>query len=296
MQYSLEYYLDLAEQLVSHGVHALAIKDMAGLLKPRAATKLVSALREAFPAVPLHVHTHDTAGTGVATQLAAAQAGADIVDCCIDSMSGWSLLHLECLMPGQQDPILARSPAGFKELRQRCLPMHKFTITLKPLEIASIDSRPVSWQRLRQAFLDTVCSDLSRTEDVDKGLAACAGTTSQPCMGAIVNAVAGTEQATGIEPHELTRLSTFWEQTRALYAPFESTLLSPSSDVYLHEMPGGAGQHNRVTPQCPFNGRKCNQKALESSMKASFSKPGSFPSSLESIDNQGYSEPGFDLS
>eukprot|EP00884_Botryococcus_braunii_P003586 jgi/Botrbrau1/13228/Bobra.0199s0001.1 len=87
-KYTLDYYLDLAEQLVEHGVHALAIKDMAGLLKPKAATILVSALRQKFPDTVIHVHTHDTAGTGVATQLAAAYAGADIIDCAIDSMSG----------------------------------------------------------------------------------------------------------------------------------------------------------------------------------------------------------------
>lgn len=61
---------------------------MAGVLKPRAASTLIGALRKQFPDVPIHVHTHDTAGTGVATQLAAAEAGADIVDCCIDSMAG----------------------------------------------------------------------------------------------------------------------------------------------------------------------------------------------------------------
>lgn len=87
-KYSLDYYLKLAEQLVDHGVHTLAIKDMAGVLKPRAASILIGALREQFPDVPIHVHTHDTAGTGVATQLAAANAGADIIDCCIDSMAG----------------------------------------------------------------------------------------------------------------------------------------------------------------------------------------------------------------
>ena len=92
MQYTLEYYLTMAEKLVAHGVHALAIKDMAGLLKPAAATTLVSSLRAAFPDTPIHVHTHDTAGTGVATQLAAAGAGADIIDAAIDSMSG--VLHL----------------------------------------------------------------------------------------------------------------------------------------------------------------------------------------------------------
>lgn len=88
MQYTLDYYMEMAEKLVEHGIHTLGIKDMAGLLKPRAASQLIGALRERFPDLVLHVHTHDTAGTGVATQLACANAGADIVDCCIDSMSG----------------------------------------------------------------------------------------------------------------------------------------------------------------------------------------------------------------
>jgi len=86
--YTLEYYLELAREIVNHGAHSIAVKDMAGLLKPRAATLLIGALRAEFPDIPIHVHTHDTAGTGVATQLAAANAGADIIDCAIDSMSG----------------------------------------------------------------------------------------------------------------------------------------------------------------------------------------------------------------
>jgi pyruvate carboxylase len=61
---------------------------MAGLLKPDAATMLITALRREFPSLPIHVHTHDTAGTGVASMLACASAGADAVDAAIDSMSG----------------------------------------------------------------------------------------------------------------------------------------------------------------------------------------------------------------
>lgn len=87
-KYNLEYYLDLASKLVDMGVHSLAIKDMAGLLTPRATTMLVSALREEHPDIPIHVHTHDTAGSGVASMIAAAQAGADVVDSAIDGMSG----------------------------------------------------------------------------------------------------------------------------------------------------------------------------------------------------------------
>ncbi|XP_044537229.1 pyruvate carboxylase, mitochondrial [Gracilinanus agilis] len=87
-KYSLQYYMDLAEELVRAGTHILCIKDMAGLLKPAACTLLVGALRDRFPELPLHIHTHDTAGSGVANMLACAQAGADVVDVAVDSMSG----------------------------------------------------------------------------------------------------------------------------------------------------------------------------------------------------------------
>lgn len=87
-KYNLEYYMNLARELVDMGVHSLAIKDMAGLLTPKATTLLVTALRAEFPDTPIHVHTHDTAGSGVASMLAAAEAGADIVDAAIDAMSG----------------------------------------------------------------------------------------------------------------------------------------------------------------------------------------------------------------
>jgi pyruvate carboxylase len=86
-KYNLEYYMKLAQDLVDMGVHSLAIKDMAGLLTPKATKMLVSALRAQFPDTPIHVHTHDTAGAGVASMLAAAEAGADIVDGAIDGKS-----------------------------------------------------------------------------------------------------------------------------------------------------------------------------------------------------------------
>jgi len=151
-KYSLDYYLDLAQQLVDMGVHALAIKDMAGLLTPRAVTLLVTALREQHPDVPIHVHTHDTAGLGVSAMQAAAVAGADVVDVAIDAMSGL---------------------------------------------------------------------------------------TSQPSMGAIIANERGTELDTGLNAAALAPLNTYWENIRALYAPFESGQLSGSSDVYVHEIPGG---------------------------------------------------------
>lgn len=61
---------------------------MAGLLKPRAAKLLISAIREKHPDVPIHIHTHDTSGAGVASMIACAEAGADVVDVAVDSMSG----------------------------------------------------------------------------------------------------------------------------------------------------------------------------------------------------------------
>jgi pyruvate carboxylase len=77
--YTLDYYLKLAEQIVDAGAHVLAIKDMAGLLRPQAAHQLISALRSRFD-LPVHVHTHDTPGGQLATYLAAWQAGASAVD------------------------------------------------------------------------------------------------------------------------------------------------------------------------------------------------------------------------
>jgi pyruvate carboxylase len=77
--YTLDYYLKLAEQIVDAGAHVLAIKDMAGLLRPQAATALVRALRSRFD-LPVHVHTHDTPGGQLATYVASWQAGANAVD------------------------------------------------------------------------------------------------------------------------------------------------------------------------------------------------------------------------
>ncbi|MCV2487764.1 pyruvate carboxylase [Geodermatophilus sp. YIM 151500] len=85
--YTLDYYLRLAERIVEAGAHVLAIKDMAGLLRPPAAARLVTALRERFD-LPLHLHTHDTAGGQLATLLAAWQAGVDAVDGASAALAG----------------------------------------------------------------------------------------------------------------------------------------------------------------------------------------------------------------
>jgi pyruvate carboxylase len=85
--YTLDYYLGLAQKIVDAGAHILAIKDMAGLLRPAAAAKLVAALRERFD-LPVHLHTHDTAGGQLATLLAAVEAGVDAVDVASAALAG----------------------------------------------------------------------------------------------------------------------------------------------------------------------------------------------------------------
>ncbi|OWP07558.1 hypothetical protein B2J93_9010 [Marssonina coronariae] len=87
-KYNLEYYLKLVDDLVALKIHILGVKDMAGVLRPRAATLLIGAIRKKYPDLPIHVHTHDSAGTGVASMVACANAGADVVDTATDSLSG----------------------------------------------------------------------------------------------------------------------------------------------------------------------------------------------------------------
>ncbi len=150
-KYSLRYYADLARQLEAAGCHVLAIKDMAGLLRPAGARALIAALRDVTD-LPIHLHTHDTSGLAGATIIAAVEAGVDAIDAAADAMSG---------------------------------------------------------------------------------------TTSQPCLGSIVEALRHTPRDTGFDGEAIRRISFYWEGVRALYAPFESDLRSGASEVYLHEMPGG---------------------------------------------------------
>ncbi|EYE87402.1 hypothetical protein Q428_13510 [Fervidicella metallireducens AeB] len=86
-KYNLDYYITLAKEIEKTGAHILGIKDMSALLKPYAAYKLIKTLKESI-SIPIHLHTHDTTGNGVATILMAAEAGVDIVDTAFDSMSG----------------------------------------------------------------------------------------------------------------------------------------------------------------------------------------------------------------
>lgn len=150
-KYGLRYYVGLAKELEKAGAHILAIKDMAGVCRPRAAHVLVKALKDEV-GLPIHFHTHDTSGIAAASVLAAIDAGADAVDAAMDAMSGF---------------------------------------------------------------------------------------TSQPNLGAIAVALAGTECDPGLDPGAVQALSHYWEAVRRHYAPFEPELRAPTSDVYRHEMPGG---------------------------------------------------------
>jgi len=150
-KYTLTYYVNLAKDLVKAGTHILAIKDMAGLLKPVAAQRLVRALRQEVN-VPIHFHTHDTAGGQIASYLLAAAEGVDIVDCAFAPM---------------------------------------------------------------------------------------AGLTSQPSLNAFVEALRFTDRDTGMSFDELQTTADYWDGVRQDYIPFETGQKAASSEVYLHEMPGG---------------------------------------------------------
>ena len=86
-KYTLDYYLKLAKQIEDSGAHILAVKDMAGLLKPYAATELVTALKSTI-SIPIHLHTHDTSSLQAATYLKAIEAGVDVVDVALGGLSG----------------------------------------------------------------------------------------------------------------------------------------------------------------------------------------------------------------
>ena len=104
-RYNLQYYLDMARRLEDEGAHMLAIKDMAGLLKPYAAEVLIPALKSAVD-IPVHLHTHDTSSMQAATLLKAIEHGVDIVDVCIASLSGLTsqvnMNSLIAVMAGQE--------------------------------------------------------------------------------------------------------------------------------------------------------------------------------------------------
>ncbi|WP_044337522.1 pyruvate carboxylase [Rossellomorea aquimaris] len=150
-KYSIDYYKDMAKELEASGAHILAIKDMAGLLKPQSAYRLISELKDTV-SLPIHLHTHDTSGNGIYTYARAIEAGVDIVDTALSTMSGL---------------------------------------------------------------------------------------TSQPSANTLFYALKGTEREPNVNIDSLETLSHYWEDIRKYYTDFESGMMSPHSEVYKHEMPGG---------------------------------------------------------
>ena len=150
-KYSVQYYKDMAKELEQTGAHILAIKDMAGLLKPEAAYRLISELKESTN-LPIHLHTHDTSGNGIYLYAKAIEAGVDIVDTALGSM---------------------------------------------------------------------------------------AGLTSQPSANSLYYAMKGGKREVRADIASLENLSYYWEDVRKYYKDFESGMISPHSEIYVHEMPGG---------------------------------------------------------
>ncbi|MDW3191561.1 MAG: pyruvate carboxylase [Cytophagales bacterium] len=158
-KYTLQYYLDMARQLEDEGAHMLAIKDMAGLLKPYSAEKLVTELKKAVD-LPIHLHTHDTSSIQSGMYLKAVEAGVDIIDVALASVSGL---------------------------------------------------------------------------------------TSQPNFNSLVQALEGHERGRKMNLSSLNALSTYYEDVREFYYPFESGLRAGTAEVYEHEIPGG--QYSNLRPQ-----------------------------------------------
>ncbi len=107
-KYDLKYYVTLAKELETAGAHVLGLKDMAGLLKPRAAAKLIRTLKQEI-SLPIHFHTHDTSGAAAASVLAAVDAGVDAVDAAMDAFSGTTSQPcfgslVAALKGGERDP------------------------------------------------------------------------------------------------------------------------------------------------------------------------------------------------
>ena len=151
MKYNLQYYKHLAKELEQQGAHILGIKDMAGLLKPEAAYRLVSLLKETVD-IPIHLHTHDTSGNGLFTYARAIDGGVDIVDTALGTM---------------------------------------------------------------------------------------AALTSQPSANSLYYALEGTPRKPKVNIQALENLSNYWEDVRKYYQDFESGMISPHTEIYQHEMPGG---------------------------------------------------------
>ena len=128
-KYDLKYYLDMARSLKKSGTHIIGLKDMAGLLRPEAATILFTALKEEI-GLPVHFHTHDTSGLSAATVLAASNAGVDIVDVAMDAFSG-----------GTSQPCMGSILSALDDTNRKSL--------VKPSHVRAINEY---WEQVRSQY------------------------------------------------------------------------------------------------------------------------------------------------
>ncbi|MEY4178588.1 MAG: 2-oxoglutarate carboxylase small subunit [Planctomycetota bacterium] len=142
-KYTLKYYVDLAKQLEKMGAHILAIKDMAGLCKPYAAERLVKALKEEI-GIPIHFHTHDTAGIQAASLLKASDQGVDVIDAAMAPMSG-----------GTSQPNL-----------NTIVEAAKFTDRDTGLHTPDLDAMANYWQGVREFYKPFDCEMVPATTDL----------------------------------------------------------------------------------------------------------------------------------
>ena len=160
-RYNLDYYVTLARELEKTGVHILAIKDMAGLLRPASARVLVAALKDSVK-MPIHLHTHDTSGLGAATILAAVEAGVDAFDAAIDSLSGTtSQPCLGSLVAALGDRVVGDRVVGDRVVGDRATVKQAGAEEKKQadpeqasnsLDLAAIRDISLYWEQVRQCY------------------------------------------------------------------------------------------------------------------------------------------------
>ncbi len=177
-RFDTTYYTDLAKRLEDAGAHMICVKDMAGLLKPAAATQLITALKASVD-LPIHLHTHDTSSIQATTYLSAVEAGVDVVDVALNSMSGL---------------------------------------------------------------------------------------TSQPGFNSFVAMTEGHPRSRPIDRKSLDRYSSYWEDVRRIYYPFETELRAGTAEVYDHEIPGG--QYSNLRPQARGLGLEDQMETIKENYKA----------------------------
>lgn len=139
---------------------------MAGLLKPRAATLLIGAIRAKYPDLPIHVHTHDTSGAGVASMLAAAEAGADVVDVAVDSMSGMtSQPSMGAIIASLQGTELDTGDNYIVIIKFNSIIQKRFFIS--GLQLKEVSQYSAYWEQARTLYAPFECTTTMKSGNAD---------------------------------------------------------------------------------------------------------------------------------